>query len=60
MRQMSILMFISVFLMPVACPRVATGQATTTAAEPIKSPDPKVRAKAARELGRSGDTPSIL
>lgn len=53
------MVFISAFLMPVASSLAAPGQATTTATEPIKSPDPKVRAKAARELGRSGDAASI-
>ncbi len=52
-------MCFSIFLVPVALPIVAAGQATTTATEPIKSPDPKIRAKAARELGRSGDAASI-
>jgi len=59
MRKLSLSVFISIFLVPVPQPLAAAGQATTTATEPIKNSDPKVRAKAARELGRSGDAASI-
>ncbi len=59
MKRLAILIIISILLVPAGRSFAALDQASGTAAEPLKNPDPKVRAKAARELGRSGDASSV-
>jgi HEAT repeat protein len=59
LRHQLILAVSLLILAPVAAAPARAFQASGTAADQLKSPDPKVRANAARELGKSGDFTAV-
>lgn len=59
MKRLSVLFMTCIFLLPIAGSLAAMDQPGGTAIERLKSPDVNIRAKAARELGKIGDGPSI-
>jgi len=59
LRRQILLAVALLIIAPVAAAPAAAYQNTTTAADGLKSPDPKVRANAAHELGKSGDFTAV-
>ncbi len=59
MKRLSVLFMSCIFLVPIAGSLAAVDQPSGTAIDQLKSSDANIRAKAARELGKSGDASSI-
>ena len=59
MKRLSVLIISCIFLVSIAGSLAVADQPSGTAIERLKSPDANIRAKAARELGKVGDPPSI-
>ena len=59
MKRLSLLFMSFIFLVPAAGLLAAVDQPSRTAVERLKSPDANIRARAARELGKSSDAASI-
>lgn len=59
MRRQLILAISLLLIAPAGAAPAAAYQTSSTSADPLKSPDPNVRAKAARDLGKSGDFSAV-
>jgi HEAT repeat protein len=59
LRRQFLLAIALLIIAPFAAVPAAAYQTTATAADQLKSPDPKIRANAARELGKSGDFTAV-